>query len=121
MNIKRVIFAICFLSTIILGLSGAYAYDVFKSLNDYLLIEVKTSIFKETGNLIKDNPGLEEGWHLLYEKPGNPGLSVRLVINKNTICKNKTCEELLSGDKASVSGIILGNNVLVKEIIINLD
>ena len=121
MNIKRIIFAACFLLTIILGLAGAYTYDVFKSLNDYLLIEVKTTIFNETGNLIKDNPGLEEGWYLLYEKPGNPGLTARLVINKNTICKNKTCEELLAGDRASISGIILGNNVLVKEIIINLD
>ncbi len=81
--------------------------------------------FEEEGNLVKDPPGLEEGWYLVYEKPGAPGLSVNLVFNKETECDylgENNCELFvdgsLIGERVSVSGVEKDDAVLVKEIIL---
>jgi hypothetical protein len=79
--------------------------------------------FEEEGNLAKDIPGLGEGWFLVYEKPGAPGLSVKLVFNKETECDylgENNCAPFVSGEligqRISVSGMEEEGFVLIKEI-----
>ena len=48
---------------------------------------VETSAFFAEGNLVKDNPGLVSGvWHLVYEEPGFPGLSIPLSFDEASVC-----------------------------------
>jgi hypothetical protein len=79
--------------------------------------------FSQRGNLVKDMPGLNEGWYLSYEEPGAPGLSVMLVFNKETKCDfmgENNCEPFIDnsliGEKVFVFGTREGEYVSVKNI-----
>lgn len=78
--------------------------------------------FTETGNILNWDSQTEsytENWTLLYEKPGNPAISVKLVFDKNSICElgegEKVCDksELNNGDRAKVEGNKSNNEVVV--------
>ncbi len=65
------------------------------------------------GNLIINNPGLDEGWHLSYEEEGSPGLTKKLILeeeNVNCVGDLTTCtdffqmEEDLAGREVIVWG-----------------
>lgn len=47
--------------------------------------------FDENGNLT-DGTRLLDGWSLVYEKPGQPALKVKLVFSSNTLCRAGTNE-----------------------------
>jgi hypothetical protein len=73
------------------------------------------------GNLIKNSesaPSLEKGyWYLVYETPGAPALSAKLIFNNSSICgENVKCvDNLLNiGDRVKVSGIMSNKGFLVK-------
>lgn len=73
-----------------------------------------------TGNLIKNSegaPSLEKGyWYLVYDGPGGPALSVKLIFNNSSFCDGKKCSDLtLSvGDRVKVEGIRNDSEFLVK-------
>lgn len=69
--------------------------------------------FTETGNILNWDSQTEsytEDWTLLYEKPGNPAISVKLVFNEASLCDlgegEKVCDksEFNNGDRAKVEG-----------------
>lgn len=69
--------------------------------------------FTETGNLLNWDSQTEsyiDDWTLLYEKPGNPAISVKLVFNDGSLCDFgegiKVCDKskLNNGDRAMVEG-----------------
>ncbi|MFA5714439.1 MAG: hypothetical protein WC998_01695 [Candidatus Paceibacterota bacterium] len=75
--------------------------------------------FSRAGNLLINNPGLEENtWYLLYENPGSPANSVKLSFNDKSVCKNQdnSCLDLVAGDRASIKGIETNGKVLVREL-----
>lgn len=87
--------------------------------------EVQTN-FSETGNLVKDNPGLKPGvWYLLYEKPGAPALNVEIKLNEDSICQigasSEPCQQvaLEAGDWITATGwetdgILIVNNIVIE-------
>jgi len=69
--------------------------------------------FTETGNILNWDSQTEsylEDWILLYEKPGNPAISVNLVFNEASFCDlsegRKVCDKskLNNGDRAKIEG-----------------
>jgi len=69
--------------------------------------------FTETGNILNWDSRSEsytENWTLLYEKPGNPAISVKLVFNEASFCDlgegRQICDKnkLNNGDRAKVEG-----------------
>ncbi|MFA7286808.1 MAG: Gmad2 immunoglobulin-like domain-containing protein [Patescibacteria group bacterium] len=81
--------------------------------------------FQQEGNLVKDGPGFKPGvWYLIYEAPGQPGLSVELSFDANSTCvileKSSACQlsDLQIGDRAAVEGYILESLVNVEKIIV---
>lgn len=67
--------------------------------------------FEETGNLVKNNPGMKpDAWHLVYEAPGQPAVTTELAFNNKSECvtgENKqTCkpDEFSQGARAHVKG-----------------
>ncbi|MBD3282182.1 MAG: hypothetical protein GF387_01070 [Candidatus Portnoybacteria bacterium] len=73
--------------------------------------EDETVQFDQTGNLARNNPGMEEDtWYLIYEQPGQPALTDPLVFTSSSICakgnENTTCdpEELTQGDRVRILG-----------------
>ncbi|MBD3208543.1 MAG: hypothetical protein GF370_03765 [Candidatus Nealsonbacteria bacterium] len=80
--------------------------------------------FSQQGNLVRDNPGLKpDTWYLVYERPGEPGLTKELIFNQESICMNgvrEECVELLTeemiGERVMVKGIDEDDAVLVKEL-----
>lgn len=67
--------------------------------------------FEKTGNLVKDNPGMEEGvWYLVFDEPGAPGSNVKLDFTESSICaegqENNTCDptQFTQGDRVKVLG-----------------
>lgn len=78
--------------------------------------------FSETGNLLNWDSQTEtytENWTLLYEKPGNPAISVDLVFNEASFCdlgeEKKLCDKskLNNGDRAQVEGNKNNKEVMV--------
>jgi hypothetical protein len=78
--------------------------------------------FTETGNILNWDSQTEsytEDWTLLYEKPGNPAISVKLLFNEASLCNlgegEKVCDksELSNGDRAKVEGSRSNNKVVV--------
>lgn len=102
------------LSVIVLAIIGFFVYQQF-----FTHAGTKENInFSRVGNLVINNPGLEEGvWHLVYETPGSPANAVKLVFDGKSNCKNQTgsCLDLIVGERVSVKGIENGGGVLVKE------
>lgn len=78
--------------------------------------------FLETGNLIKDNPGLNPGvWYLTYEKPGAPGLSIELNFSNETTCfigeTERDCAQIqfAQGDRVEITGYETDSKVSVEK------
>jgi hypothetical protein len=74
--------------------------------------------FSKTGNLIKNNPGLEKDvWYLSYEEPGKPGLLMKLKFAEESICGPEEsefikCSEFMKSTdlisrRVKITGIIL--------------
>ncbi len=66
-----------------------------------------------TGNLMINNPGLDQGeWYLSHEAPGSPGLSVQLILDDDLECLGSEdfCNlfleysEDLAGERVKVKG-----------------
>jgi hypothetical protein len=82
--------------------------------------------FSATGNLIMNNPGLEEGkWYIVYEKEGSPGVTKKLVIGENDIaCKGEegNCSDFFNfknniiGERVELKGEERGSEVVVYEV-----
>ncbi len=67
----------------------------------------ETINFMKIGNMTRDDFGV---WKLIYEKPGAPALSVKLVFSEKSVCKNGEetvlCESFLNiGDRVKVEGL----------------
>ncbi|MGM0482895.1 MAG: hypothetical protein ACQEP6_03500 [Patescibacteria group bacterium] len=57
------------------------------------------SDFKETGNLVINNPGYpEDVWHLVYEKPGEVGLNEALIFDEDSVCISEGEEDVCDPD-----------------------
>jgi len=67
--------------------------------------------FSEEGNLLINNPGLEtEAWYLSYEKPGSPGLTVKLFFDEESKCYvngETNCQLFLEGENSAGKRVIL--------------
>jgi len=81
--------------------------------------------FYQTGNLVRNNPGLEPAvWHLVYEKLGSPALTVKLRFDNDSKCyvdgKPAACAglELANGARTRLEGYRLeGQDVLVRNLV----
>jgi len=76
--------------------------------------------FDRTGNLVRNNPGLEAGmWYLIYEAPGLPALTQRLIFTTSSTCVQEGVESLCNmdaisqGQRARVFGEMRGESVIV--------
>ena len=81
--------------------------------------------FREKGNLVKNNPGMEIGtWYLVYEKPGQSALNKKLIFSAESKCTyeaiTKLCYEtqMVRGDRVFVAGETEENGINVRTIII---
>jgi hypothetical protein len=81
------------------------------------------------GNLIINNPGLDEGWNLSYSEVGKPGLIKKLIIEEegvNCIGDGDICtgffkkDEELAGSRVIVSGKAKEEEIKVDKIDFNL-
>jgi hypothetical protein len=103
------------LSVIVLIIIGFFAYQQFFSNTG-----IKENInFSRTGNLVINNPGLEEDtWYLIYENPGSPAKNIKLSFDNKSFCKNynNSCLDLVIGDRVSIKGIEDNGEVLVREL-----
>ena len=77
-------------------------------------------VFDRTGNLVRNNPGLEAGmWYLIYEAPGLPALTQRLIFTTSSTCMQGGVESLCNADaisqgqRARVFGEMRGESVTV--------
>ncbi|OGZ35155.1 MAG: hypothetical protein A2174_01695 [Candidatus Portnoybacteria bacterium RBG_13_41_18] len=84
---------------------------------------VAANNFSATGNLTKNNPGMEKNvWYLIYEKPGQAAISTKLLFSVDSICKLLTTEEicktskLTSGKRVRVIGNFVGRAVQVQRL-----
>jgi len=73
--------------------------------------------FTETGNLVFEG----NSWYLLYEEPGAPALSLKLVITDQTKCnlgENVNCDlnRVKSGARVQVSGRKSDNTIEVNQL-----
>lgn len=74
-----------------------------------------TSSFDHTGNLVINNPGMEEDvWYLVYEAPGESALSMKLQFGEQSICSESVCnpETLEVGQSVRVVGEVLGTSTV---------
>jgi len=81
--------------------------------------------FSETGNLVKDNPGLKPGvWYLVYEKPGSPALSTEIKFSEDSVCKigtiSQPCQQIAlgNGDRAVTVGWVVDGVLIVKSMVV---
>lgn len=75
--------------------------------------------FTESGNLVKNNPGLKpEVWYLVYEAPGSPALSKELQFDDKTMCGTTTCNPATfsQGERVRITGIIQGDTIIVRTV-----
>jgi hypothetical protein len=86
--------------------------------------EIQTN-FSETGNLVKDNPGLNPGvWYLVYEKPRTPALNAEIKFNEDSLCQigavSQSCQQtvLEGGDRVEVTGWEINGILIVKNMVI---
>lgn len=67
--------------------------------------------FSKSGNLAMNSPGLKpDVWHLMYEEPGKPGLSVELSFDEKSLCGTVDAMEPCNlafdqGQRVHVTGI----------------
>lgn len=81
--------------------------------------------FSETGNIVKDNPGLKPGvWYLVYEKSGAPALNAEIKFNEDSLCQigatSQACQQIALevGDRATVTGWEANGILIVKNMVI---
>lgn len=78
-----------------------------------------TGTFEAEGNLVKNNPGFApDVWYLLYEKPGTPGLAVKLEFNPESTCLihgvHARCDmSFEQGERVRIEGKRYDDTVLV--------
>ncbi len=82
--------------------------------------------FRESGNLMINNPGMkEEEWYLSYEEKGNPGLEKMIDFDKehvNCLAEEDTCskffskDDSLQGSRVEILGEEKGDEVSLLEI-----
>ena len=109
---KGISVIVFFLSAIVVGIFGAFIYHQFFSKTASL----EENNFVKTGNLVKDNPGLEAGsWYLVYDIPGSPAVNKKLVLDEKSVCF-ESCSELIQGEKVVVKGIEKDGVVLVRDL-----
>ncbi len=77
--------------------------------------------FEEAGNIVINNPGMQENvWYLVYDSPGAPGSSVKLSFGEESLCGGMPCsevlEEYLAGARAEVKGYKEGEAVKVSDL-----
>jgi hypothetical protein len=82
--------------------------------------QVNLGDFNQIGNLVKDNPGFQpDSWYLVYELPGQPGLSKRLEFDSASACAVNApaapCDlsKLEQGARVRVEGRSIGEEVLL--------
>lgn len=105
---------IAILSIIVLVIIGFFAYQQFFS---HTGADGNIN-FSRAGNLTINNPGMEENvWYLIYESPGSPANTAKLVFDDKSVCKNESnsCLDLITGRRINVKGINNDNEVLVRE------
>lgn len=78
---------------------------------DRISTTAERMLFDQTGNLIRNNPGLEpDVWYLSYEQVGQPGLTVMLQFEPSSVCAegdvNSTCDPdaLEQGQRVHILG-----------------
>lgn len=74
-----------------------------------------TGSFDHTGNLVFNNPGMENDvWYLVYEAPGEPALSMKLQFDEQSVCSEGVCnpETLKAGQSVRVVGEVLGTSTV---------
>jgi hypothetical protein len=85
-----------------------------------IFIFIKVDIYEEeeninfvkTGNVVINNPGMEEDiWYLIYEEPGNPAKNVKLSFEEEP--------NIDIGDRVTIEGMFDGEKVFVKRIVDN--
>jgi hypothetical protein len=79
--------------------------------------------FDETGNIVRDNPGLRPGtWFLVYERPGAPAVNAALALAAASLCtaqgKPLPCGSLQPGTRARVVGVETGGTVHVESLVV---
>jgi len=107
---KVIIFIIC------LGV----LFLLFK--NDFFEKRDELINFSQSGNIVKNNPGMEEGvWFLIYDEPGSPAKNVKLIFDKYSVCENSknSCSDLNVGDRYNVDGILNEKGVIVRLLKLN--
>ena len=73
--------------------------------------------FIQTGNLVKDNPGMDPGtWYLVCDAPGSPASTVKLDFNSKSLCQPISCDELTPGTRVRLRGDQQGDLVFVQKI-----
>jgi hypothetical protein len=109
---KGISVIIIFLSMLVVGIFLAFIYHQFFNKN----ASIEENNFIKTGNLIKDNPGLESGtWYLVYELPGTPAINKKLSFDEKSVCF-ESCTELIQGEKVIIRGIESNGVVMVREL-----
>lgn len=78
--------------------------------------------FSQAGNILNWDSQTEsytDEWTFLYEKPGNPAISLKLVFSQSSLCNigegEKVCDkgELNNGDRVELEGSRVGDKVTV--------
>src|SRR4030043_265891 len=79
--------------------------------------------FEKTGNLVNNWPGMElDVWFLIYEGPGAPAVSAKLIFNDKSVCLSGSdqsiCDEnsFSQGERVDVKGVQRENGVYVSEL-----
>jgi len=111
---KGVSLIIAILSIIVLAIIGFFAYQQFFS---HAGVDGNIN-FSRVGNLTINNPGTEENiWYLVYESPGSPANTAKLVFDNKSVCKNESnsCLDLIAGRRVNIKGIKNNNEALVRE------
>lgn len=70
---------------------------------------IKERVFSQMGNLMINNPGMEEGkWYLSYEEPGSPGLSKQLKLDNLINCfgEEEICSSFLQKDNILTGSLV---------------
>ncbi|MDZ7726048.1 MAG: hypothetical protein U5L75_00505 [Candidatus Campbellbacteria bacterium] len=74
--------------------------------------DIEEITFEETGNLVRNNPGMKEGvWYMVYESPGSPASTQELLFTDRSECVtpegSEVCdaESFSNGYRVKIEGI----------------
>ncbi|MFA5013188.1 MAG: hypothetical protein WC520_01350 [Candidatus Paceibacterota bacterium] len=121
---KNIIYLILILIILAVAVYLSFVYGFWQKLSEPIQNQEQEQQeeinFKQTGNIVKDNPGLEPNqWYLVYEQPGAPALNVKLSFDNNIVCLSNEaatpCSQVLAqGARVEIQGVKEDNTVLVK-------